>query len=57
MRLVDDRGQRRARSFGGVAGDYHRARPGCPVEAVRRLLGSSPLEVVVGAGTGKLTLA
>jgi SAM-dependent methyltransferase len=56
MRLVDDPGQRRAQSFGGVADDYHRARPGYPVEAVRWLLGSSPLDVVdLGAGTGKLT--
>src|SRR4051812_12101086 len=56
MRLVDDPDQRRAQSFGGVADDYHRARPGYPVEAVRWLLGSSPLDVVdLGAGTGKLT--
>jgi SAM-dependent methyltransferase len=56
MRLVDDPDQRRARSFGGVADDYHRARPGYPVEAVRWLLGSSPREVVdLAAGTGKLT--
>jgi SAM-dependent methyltransferase len=46
----------RAASFGAVADEYERARPGYPDEAVRWLLGGDPLTVVdVGAGTGKLT--
>jgi SAM-dependent methyltransferase len=46
----------RAASFGSVAGEYERARPGYPDDAVRWLLGDRPLTVVdVGAGTGKLT--
>jgi SAM-dependent methyltransferase len=46
----------RARSFGGVADEYERGRPTYPLEAVRWLLGSEPLDVVeLGAGTGKLT--
>jgi SAM-dependent methyltransferase len=54
MQLVDDR--QRARSFGGVADAYERARPSYPAEAVRWLLGPGPLDVVdLGAGTGKLT--
>jgi SAM-dependent methyltransferase len=51
-----DRDPARARSFGAVAEDYERARPGYPKEAVTWLLGTRPLEVVdLGAGTGKLT--
>src|SRR3954451_13634147 len=51
-----DRDPVRARSFGAVAEDYERARPGYPKEAVTWLLGPRPLEVVdLGAGTGKLT--
>jgi SAM-dependent methyltransferase len=46
----------RARSFGAVADAYDRGRPGYPLEAVRWLLGTAPLDVVdLGAGTGKLT--
>ena len=46
----------RARSFGGVADVYERARPGYPDEAVAWLLPAPPADVVdVGAGTGKLT--
>jgi SAM-dependent methyltransferase/GNAT superfamily N-acetyltransferase len=52
-----DRGER-ARSFGRVAGEYQRGRPGYPPEAIEWLLGSAPLEVLdLGAGTGKLTAA
>jgi SAM-dependent methyltransferase len=48
----------RARSFGRVAGEYERGRPGYPPEAIAWLLGSRPLEVLdLGAGTGKLTQA
>jgi SAM-dependent methyltransferase len=48
----------RARSFGRVAGEYERGRPGYPPEAIEWLLGPSPLEVLdLGAGTGKLTQA
>src|SRR5262245_22487525 len=47
---------KRARSFGSVAGEYERARPGYPVDAVRWLVGDTPCRVVdLGAGTGKLT--
>jgi SAM-dependent methyltransferase len=46
----------RAASFGSVADEYERARPGYPDDAVRWLLGERPLTVVdLGAGTGKLT--
>jgi hypothetical protein len=56
MRLVDDPDGRRARSFGGVADEFDRARPSYPREAVRWLVGSGGLDVVdLGAGTGKLT--
>jgi SAM-dependent methyltransferase len=48
----------RARSFGRVAEEYQRGRPGYPPEAIAWLLGSEPLEVLdLGAGTGKLTAA
>jgi SAM-dependent methyltransferase len=47
----------RAASFGGVAGDYARSRPGYPDAAVRWLTeGSSDAALDVAAGTGKLTL-
>jgi SAM-dependent methyltransferase len=50
--------QERARSFGLVAEEYERGRPGYPPEALDWLLGSEPLEVLdLGAGTGKLTQA
>jgi SAM-dependent methyltransferase len=46
----------RARSFGRVADEYERGRPGYPPQAIAWLLGSEPLEVLdIGAGTGKLT--
>ena len=45
-----------ATSFGTAAGEYDRARPGYPAEAVRWLLPDGPRQVAdVGAGTGKLT--
>jgi SAM-dependent methyltransferase len=48
----------RARSFGRVAAEYERGRPGYPPEAIEWLLGDQPLEVLdLGAGTGKLTQA
>jgi ubiquinone/menaquinone biosynthesis C-methylase UbiE len=47
---------RRASSFGAVADEYERGRPGYPREAIAWLLGPEPLEVLdLGAGTGKLT--
>lgn len=46
----------RARSFGTVAEEYERSRPGYPPDAVDWLVGREQLRVVdVGAGTGKLT--
>jgi SAM-dependent methyltransferase len=48
----------RARSFGRVADEYERGRPGYPPEAIAWLLGAEPIEVLdIGAGTGKLTSA
>jgi SAM-dependent methyltransferase len=48
----------RALSFGRVAAEYERGRPGYPPEAIDWLLGARPLEVLdLGAGTGKLTRA
>ena len=48
--------RKRAGSFGAVAGEYERARPGYPLEAVAWLTGREPGRVVdIGAGTGKLT--
>ena len=47
---------RRARSFGALAEDYERYRPGYPDEAVDWLLPpSSRMVADLGAGTGKLT--
>ncbi|WP_018333838.1 class I SAM-dependent methyltransferase [Actinomycetospora chiangmaiensis] len=43
----------RALSFGRLAEDYDRVRPGYPPEALRPVVGN--LVVEVGAGTGKLT--
>jgi SAM-dependent methyltransferase len=49
---------RRARSFGAVAGEYERGRPGYPPEAIAWILGEEPLDTLdVGAGTGKLSAA
>ena len=49
---------RRAHSFGLVAEEYERGRPGYPSAAIRWLLGDEALDVVdLGAGTGKLTSA
>jgi SAM-dependent methyltransferase len=46
----------RASSFGQVADEYERGRPGYPREAIEWLLGGEPLDVLdLGAGTGKLT--
>lgn len=48
--------QTNARSFGAVAGAYHRGRPTYPVTAATWLTGPEPLTVLeLGAGTGKLT--
>jgi ubiquinone/menaquinone biosynthesis C-methylase UbiE len=45
-----------ARSFGGVAAAYDRARPTYPREAAAWLVGERPVTVLeLGAGTGKLT--
>lgn len=53
---TDDDRARRARSFGVLAEDYDRIRPGYPDEAVVAVVGERPCRVVdVGAGTGKLT--
>ncbi len=53
--------QDRARSFGGVAGEYERMRPGYPPELVADVIDFAPGGVdqalEVGAGTGKATLA
>ena len=47
-----------ARSFGQVAADYDRVRPGFRAEVVRWALGPAPVGVVdLGAGTGALTRA
>ena len=51
---MDER-ERRARSFGGVADAYERARPEYPREAVEWLVRDARLVVDLGAGTGKLT--
>ncbi len=54
MAGAGDRG--RALSFGAVAEDYHRYRPGPPAEAVEWVLaGRRGLVVELGAGTGGLT--
>jgi SAM-dependent methyltransferase len=56
--MIVNRDERRgpASSFGTVAAEYERARPGYPEAAVRWLLGNETREVVdLGAGTGKLT--
>lgn len=46
----------KALSFGAAAGEYDRARPEYPIEAVQWLLPDGPRQVAdVGAGTGKLT--
>lgn len=57
VRIADGpEAETRALSFGAVAGEYERTRPGYPLEVARWLTGSPPLEVVdLGAGTGKLT--
>ncbi len=49
---------RPASSFGLVAEEYERGRPGYPRAAIHWLLGPDPLDVLdLGAGTGKLTAA
>ncbi len=56
MALDPEERKSRAKSFAGVADAYERSRPGYPEDAVRWLVGDTPLEVVdLGAGTGKLT--
>ncbi len=58
MREAEEDHQRLATSFGDVAVNYDRGRPGYPSSAIAWLLGTSPLDVVdLGAGTGKLTAA
>ena len=56
---MDETRLRRATSFGSVADDYARARPGYPRAAVRWALEVAPgMEVLdLAAGTGKLTAA
>lgn len=55
--VVDDVFQRRARSFGGVAQVYQRARPTYPMAAVRWMTDGAPgrRALDLAAGTGKLT--
>jgi SAM-dependent methyltransferase len=57
MNAAGDDGNRaeRARSFGRLAADYDRIRPGYPAAAVAPLPSGSVVDV--GAGTGKLTTA
>jgi SAM-dependent methyltransferase len=46
----------RRQSFGAIAGDYARFRPGPPAEAVRWLLPAAAADVLeIGSGTGALT--
>jgi SAM-dependent methyltransferase len=46
----------RSQSFGGIAGDYARFRPGPPEEAVQWLLPPGAVDVLeIGAGTGALS--
>ena len=56
---MDDSHTQRSRSFGAVADDYRRARPGYPAAAVEWALRSAPGREVLdlAAGTGKLTEA
>ena len=49
------RSRERALSFGGVAQQYERARPGYPEDAVDWLVGDAQAVVDLAAGTGKLT--
>ena len=52
----DDRTEARRQSFGAIAEDYDRFRPGPPAEAVRWLLDAPAHDVLeLGAGTGGLT--
>jgi len=44
-----------ARSFGAAAGEYARARPGYPDDAVDFLVGGARRVLDLGAGTGKFT--
>ena len=46
---------RRAASFGSVAADYTRHRPGYPVEAIEWAVGDRDRVLDLAAGTGKLT--
>jgi SAM-dependent methyltransferase len=54
--MDEERRRTRATSFGKVADDYARYRPGYPDDAVAWLVGTTPTTVLeLGAGTGKLT--
>jgi SAM-dependent methyltransferase len=54
--MDDETRVRRGLSFSAVADAYERARPGYPADAVARLAGEPPRDVLdLGAGTGKLT--
>ena len=54
--LRDDRTEARRQSFGEIAEDYDRFRPGPPADAVRWLLDAPAHDVLeLGAGTGGLT--
>jgi SAM-dependent methyltransferase len=54
--LIDESKRGRAASFSNVAGDYDRARPSYPIEAVAWMIGPRRVDVLdLGAGTGKLT--
>lgn len=57
---IDDRAhhqRERAESFGSVAGEYHRYRPGYPRELVADLVALRPASVLdIGCGTGKAAL-
>jgi SAM-dependent methyltransferase len=52
----DDTIEERRQSFGGIAGEYDRFRPGPPDEAVEWLVPAAASDVLeIGAGTGALT--
>lgn len=52
----DGDAQQQARSFGAVAAEYDRVRPGYPVQVVGWAVGERPATVLdLGAGTGTLT--
>ncbi|HXW39041.1 MAG TPA: class I SAM-dependent methyltransferase, partial [Acidimicrobiales bacterium] len=54
--MVDEHADVRALSFGSIAEEYDRYRPGPPAEAAAWVLGQGPRRVLdLGAGTGGLT--